>query len=415
MKKAVISTPITYRTRIENANKWLSIVRFGESGTVIQLQDDCEYRVLEVIEDKKIVKSILGPYFRKYILKYLPVDQKDLQKAIRESLIESCLERKISSENKLKKLSPAKILTEIAQAGFEVGLFISHVTPLLRKKDFQPLIDLELLIRTSKNVSVIFFSEQDITHKKYTILTDKASFLFDHILYYPLYDEKDSLQFIHFYSEKWKYPLNETSSSEVIQRCGGYLWLIHQALRSLRDNQASSIQDAFTHELMLKKIETIWTKFTDEEKNIIRKIIFGSLREADTLTHAYHYLIKMRVVLEKKNKVYLGIPLLSYAIEKENKLNELQTKDNRVLVGEKDISGSLSKKEKEVLGILLSAKKKVVSRDTIAQALWGNDWEEKYTDWALDRLMYRLRKKLQKLCIDATLLKTIKKKGFIFG
>ena len=71
-------TDITPETIEENARKWLNIVKFNESGTVIQLQDDCEYSVTEVINNKNLLKKYLGPYFRKYLFKYLPIDQKDL-------------------------------------------------------------------------------------------------------------------------------------------------------------------------------------------------------------------------------------------------------------------------------------------------------------------------------------------------
>ena len=54
-------TPVTAETTLENARKWLNIIRYGESGTVIQLQDDCEFRILEIINNPKILKHILGP------------------------------------------------------------------------------------------------------------------------------------------------------------------------------------------------------------------------------------------------------------------------------------------------------------------------------------------------------------------
>ena len=84
--------PITPETTARNAKKWLNIVRYGESGTVIQLQDDCEYRVLEILNDKKILIDILGPYYRKYLLGYIQLDTKDLLSTIHEALIDLCLE-----------------------------------------------------------------------------------------------------------------------------------------------------------------------------------------------------------------------------------------------------------------------------------------------------------------------------------
>lgn len=225
--------PVTAETTLSNAHRWLNIVRFGESGTVIQLQDDCEYRVLEIINNPQTLKDILGIYHKKYILRYLPIDQKDLHKAIKDTLIGIATELKIATKGILSEWQNSEILDEIAKKGYDVGLFISHVTLLLKNHYFQPFFDLELLIRTSKNLSAIAFSELDITHDKYRPLVDKASFLYDHIIKYPMYSETDARQFISHYNNQWNFSLPEKTVSEIIEVCGGYLWLIHHVQRFL--------------------------------------------------------------------------------------------------------------------------------------------------------------------------------------
>lgn len=406
---------ITPETTMDNARRWLNIIRFGESGTVIQLQDDCVFRVLDIIINGKILRQILGPYHRKYILKYISIDENDLNETIKNTLIQVCLERRISSNHLLNKLTNGRILTILSDAGYDIGIFLSHISSFLKKNNYQPLIDLEQLTRTNKNLSIIVFSEIDITHEKYKTLVYKASFLFDHIIKYPLYDEKDSRQFIKYYCHQWVFSLSEIAINEIISACGGYLWLIHQAVRNLRDNKNMTVRDALTSELMITKLESIWSKFTDREKVLLKKIIYRSIQNTDTLTHEYKYLLDIKIIKETPDGVNLSIPLFSLIAEKENKLNEVQIRNDRILIGEKDITPDLSKTEKIALALLINDKKKVVSRDKIAQTIWGNEWEEKYSDWAIDRLMHRLRIKLHSLCIDEKLLKTIKKKGFIFG
>ena len=407
--------PITPETTMRNARRWLNIIRYGESGTVIQPQDDCEYRTLEIVNNPKILKSVLGPYYKKYLLKYLPIDQKDLDKTIRDSLIEICTERKIATEGVLSELKNEEILNEIAKKGYDVGFFISHIKSLLTKNDIQPLIDLELLIRTSKNFSVVVFSELDITHDKYNFLADKCSFFYDHIIKYPLYDASDSKQFIAHYNHKWKFSLPEKIIQEIVDACGGYLWLIHQAQRNLRDNPEMTVTEAFNHELMQRKLDVIWNKFTKTEQNIIRKTVLGNLNGKDFVTHEYQYLKSIQIIEEDRNQIRLGIPLLSTVIEHENRLNNFKIRENNLFIGNIDITMKLSPKERAFMLLLLSFKKRVMSRDTVAKTIWGKDWEEKYSDWAIDRLAHRMRRKLKTLGIDEKLLKTVKKKGFIFG
>lgn len=408
-------TDITVKTIEENARKWLNIVRFTESGTVIQLQDDCEYSITEIINNKYILKKYLGPYFRKYLLKYIPIDQKDLLKAIHEALIDLCLKSKIGSIKTLSGFTDIELLNLIAERGYEVGLFISHITPILTSKKYQSLIDLELLVQTSKNLSVIVFSELDVTNENYKILADKCSFLYDHVIFYPLYSEPDTLQFIKFYSDLWDFSLQEKAAKEIYQLCGGYFWLIHQAIRNLRDYPKLSVNEAYNDNLMLNKLEIIWAKFTNEEKNILRKIYFKSLQITDSTSHEYEYLKRIRVIKEINSKAELGIPILLKVIEKELKLESIHIRDKGIWIGKNNITESLSPKEQMIMFLLLNSKNKIVPRNAIAQTIWGENWEEKYSDWAIDVLAHRIRKKLKLIGIDKTLLRTVKKKGFIFG
>lgn len=408
-------TPITYETTLENARRWLNIIRYGESGTIIQLQDDCEFRILEIFKNHKILKSILGPYYRKYLLTFISLDERDLLKTIKDSLINLSIEKKIGTRGTLTKLTNSELLSEIANSGYDVGLFIIHFVPLLKKQNFQQLFDLEILIRTSKNLSVIVFSELDITHEKYDLLVDKAAFLYDHIIKYPLYSDTDSFQFISHYNQQWQFSLPQKTISEILHACGGYLWLIHQVLRNLRDNPTMSVTESVSHELTVRKLEAIWSKFTDEEKKIIRKVFYRTIQKIDTFSHVYEYLRTIRVLKEKEKKIELGIPILSLVIEKENRLSELQIRDERIFIGEREITSVLTRKERSFMHLLLLSKKKIVARDNIAQVIWGKNADMKYSDWAIDRLAYRLRKKLKSLSIDEKLLNTVKKKGFIFG
>jgi len=409
------SPPITQETTWNNAKKWLSIVRFRESGTVIQLQDDCEYRVLEVIHNKEILRAHLGPYFKKYLLAYIPLDEQDLGKTIRKTFFELCLTKRIGTKGTLSDLTTQELVDELARQGYDIGLFVSHVASLLTETNLQPLIDLELLVRTSKNLSVIMFSERDITHPAFNKLGDKCSFLFDHIIYYPLYSETDSRQFLAHYANQWDFSLPEKSVAELIDACGGYLWLLHQAERTLRDNPTMHLSDAFSDTVLLRKLEIIWSKFSPLEQKIIRNVHLGTITEKETLSHEFEYLIKIRAIVKKDNSFILGIPLLSKVLERESRLETVKSVRDHILIGKKDITAMFSRQEKQFLLVLLASKKKILTRDTMATAIWGASWEEKYSDWAIDKLAHRVRAKLLRAGAPRDLFKTIKRKGFMFG
>lgn len=95
------------------------------------------------------------------------------------------------------------------------------------------------------------------------------------------------------------------------------------------------------------------------------------------------------------------------ALFKSNDLNVYFTQK-----GEKTPKDYLSGQEYLVLKYLEGYKESVVSKDSIAQVIWGDNWEEKYSDWALDKLISNLRKKLSANSYSGK-IKTLKGKGIM--
>src|SRR3989339_698474 len=69
----------------------------------------------------------------------------------------------------------------------------------------------------------------------------------------------------------------------------------------------------------------------------------------------------------------------------------------------------LSYSEDKTAILFLSKLNKIVKRDEIAQALWGNRWLEKYSEYMIDKTIYRLRKKI----INSYKIVTLKNRGYI--
>lgn len=69
--------------------------------------------------------------------------------------------------------------------------------------------------------------------------------------------------------------------------------------------------------------------------------------------------------------------------------------------GETDIDIILAKtltvSEKRVFVLLDKQPGKIYTREEIAEAVWGKNWLERFSDWALDQIMSQLRRKLVKV------------------
>lgn len=67
--------------------------------------------------------------------------------------------------------------------------------------------------------------------------------------------------------------------------------------------------------------------------------------------------------------------------------------------------------EDKVAQLLLAHINEIVTRDDIAKALWGNRWIERYSEYMIDKTIYRLRKKL----LNDYKITTLRNRGYILS
>lgn len=403
--------PISAETLESNAKRWLANMRYGESGTIIQLQDDCEIYLPPIIYSPKTLKKHLGPFYRKYILGYIRLNEKAFLTTIKEEIMTLCQKRKLPIAQNAQQLPLDQILSKIARGGYDIGLFVSHTKNLFQVSRYGELYELEHLLRSNKNVSITLFSEIDITHPSYETLTDKCSSLFTNILYYPMYTEADAYQFITFNSRLWNMTLPYSTQQLLVQEFGRYLWLLRHAVRVLRNQPNATIEEIYNDFLMRKKIHVVWNKFTPKEKDLIKKSFVGALTPEDKTSHEFQYLKQILLLEENNNGIVVTIPALRLGIAAEQQTNRLTIHKDRFYYDDRDISTHFTPNETILLRVLFQAKSTIVPREQIAKSIWSSSWEERYSDWAIDRLVYRVRQKLTSLDMHPSTLKTHKRKG----
>lgn len=395
-----------------NAQRWLKIVIYGESGIVIQLQDDCEYRITEILKDKKILKEVLGPYYRKYLLGCVPADS-GIEDSLHRKLREISLQRGVKIPNSLTTLQ--ELVEFLVNKGFNIGLFVTGIGELSYESLYDELRKVEVLLENSHNISVLAFSDKDISREKYSQLVDKCSLLYDHIEIYPLYGRDDSNQFLHYNESMWNMNLSDALNEEIVYQCGGYLWLISHVQRQFRDNPKLTIEDMASDMGLLIKLESILNKLNAEEREILRSVEAGTLGRVQADNANVRFLKKVRLIVEESDNLVLGVPLMRFAIKRSFSLAEVRTQTGKIYVGETEVTHELSDSEIKILRFMIEHKSTIISREDIAISLWGSQWESKFSDWALDRMMSRLRRKVKMVGIDPNLIRTIKGKGFVFG
>ena len=69
----------------------------------------------------------------------------------------------------------------------------------------------------------------------------------------------------------------------------------------------------------------------------------------------------------------------------------------------------------KLLIYFITHENELISRDQVGEVLWGRFYQDKYSDYAVDKIISMLRKKLDALGFSSDKLITLKKRGFSFS
>ena len=89
---------------------------------------------------------------------------------------------------------------------------------------------------------------------------------------------------------------------------------------------------------------------------------------------------------------------------------KLHSKDDQLYLGEQKLSEIFTNQEELVFNYFWDKADAVISREEIANVMWAGNANESYSDWAIDKIISKIRDKI--LDDDKTLIQTIKGKGF---
>lgn len=91
----------------------------------------------------------------------------------------------------------------------------------------------------------------------------------------------------------------------------------------------------------------------------------------------------------------------------------LYIKDGEVLFQGKSIEPFFSATEYKILKKLTEAGGKIITKDSLAEIIWGKSSSEKYSEWAIAQTIKRIRSKLDEVGIGRSVIKTVRDKGYL--
>lgn len=209
-------------------------------------------------------------------------------------------------------------------------------------------------------------------------LMDNDLFMLSSAYYLKPYSKKDLIYLLSIYGPKVN--LDNKEFQEILHLSGGHFQLLQLLLRSER------IQNPVSDPFIKLSLKNIYQSLTYQQKKILLKVaIEGNYNRQDD------YLIKVGLVKKINVKYQLFSPLLAEFVKNQASLK-------------------LPPKEHVLFQLLRKHSGEVVPKDKIFKEVWQNS--DNVTDWALDSLIFRLRRN-PSFISNGYIIESYKKQGYI--
>lgn len=250
-----------------------------------------------------------------------------------------------------------------------------------------------------QNLSFVFTSVRSLESLSPSVFTKASVSVFARTMYICPSIRNDSEIIYEETCKKYGLVFPSKAREKVLVIVDGYTQYLQFALSYLHEKKSSKLDDFLLEELMQDErialqSEELWESLTEDEKETLVKVVKGKNISSDE-SEKSAYLFNTGII--GINGIFSEL-FLKY-IEQKNKV----TKE-----GQKH---ELSKKEHLLLKILEANKGALCERETIIENVWPEAESYGVSDWAVDRLIARLRSKLKASAGEYEIV-TVKTRGY---
>lgn len=204
---------------------------------------------------------------------------------------------------------------------------------------------------------------------------------------------------------KYDVKLNEDQQKALFDCDGGHLRYLQLALIILHEldikPDADMLLQTLVHdERITLQSEELWESLNKNEQSLLKKIAGGANLSGEELDEG-RYLFDTGFIIDKQNKHEIFSPLLTEFI-----------KSRPVEENNGDTSTEFTKKELSLFNFLHEHLGEVCEREAIIEAVWTDEEDAlEVSDWAMDRLVARVRNKLKKQNSEFEIV-TVRTRGY---
>lgn len=282
-----------------------------------------------------------------------------------------------------------------------------------------------LYTRARGSLQYVFLVLDDVTQPELlNRFGELNELLLRNVIYVPLCNDRETDYVIDQFSKDLNRQFSEEERQLLKELCGGHPFLLKSCTRliALMNGQTASInavrQMLFSHFEPRSVCQKIYGLLTDENKQLLRQIVSTKIKDLPT---SAAYLIQLGLIKNMDDYWYPFGKLFEAVVENDGQYKTIpmdsssdltfEEKNGAIFIKGASVEDKFTRQEYEILRFLLSDPTKLRSRDEIGEAMWGKQSYEKYSDWAIDQVMSKIRKKLKVLGAGESLV-TVRGRGY---
>ncbi|MCL4364509.1 helix-turn-helix domain-containing protein [Patescibacteria group bacterium] len=410
----------------ELAFKIISPIKIGESCTVIWFPETGKnINIKEIFSSTGLIKQVLKGDNGKSV--FVPVD---LSMVMNDNKILGFLQVMYLSLSKKTSLKRSSLLDKNEVELFDLINGVCekitkrgiHVVFVINEVELIPLKSREILFQALSNI--VFFNRNYI----HTILNlnnmdslslleknEKTFSLIQNICFLPIPSTRDTEYFINVLTQRWKINLNK-KQKKILETFYGNNLLLKAVLRIFKSKGNDSLDELLNEREIQLKMRVYFEELGGQEKIVLQKIIFGEEISDHREKFVLNYLIDIGLIKKNKKKFTIEQEILTYVIKENNfSLKFSRNTNQEIMLGVCNLKRLFTASEYTIFEFLFKNQNHIVSRDEIAKKLWGQQYIDRYSDWAIDKTISRIRAKLREIGVKTDLIKIYKRKGYQFN
>lgn len=297
-------------------------------------------------------------------------------------------------------------LTKIVDAGFLPTIYFIRFDRLQEVVTSELFGNLQGIVdSTNQKLAYVFTSFRELNDLSPEVFHKQSLATFAHKIYLKPANDEDMEVIMDTLLKKYHLEIDFETRKTIIQNCGGHVQLLQLSIIIVNEMLKRS-----------KKIpEDFIQRIAEEERTTLQcEELFGTLKpeEQHVLLNIYHevplteedekiasYLVNTGYIKQNGTR-HVFSPFFAYYLKDMEHYNKKAS-----------VTHGLTKKEQMLYDVLKTNEDEICERDDIIQAVWPECNEIGVSDWALDRLVSRLRNKM-KNNNDTSEIQTVKTRGF---